>query len=58
MIAHDLTAGPVTAIKNLLIQSSLVELKSHGHYERYAHLMAPDDLDTRQLSFAPGWTPD
>jgi hypothetical protein len=57
MIPHDSEAGPVTAVKNVLIQASLAELKSHGHYERYSQLMAADALDTLRLSLAPGWIP-
>jgi hypothetical protein len=57
LIPHDPGAGPVTAIKNVLIQSSLAELKNHGHYERYSELMAADMLETLQLSLAPGWIP-
>jgi hypothetical protein len=57
LVRHNSGAGPVTAVKNVLIQSSLAELKSHGYYERYSQLMAAEALETLQLSLAPGWIP-
>jgi hypothetical protein len=52
---HDPNAGPVTAIRNVVIQSSLAELKAHGHYERYTPLIAPDALEQLTANVGPGW---
>src|SRR6476660_3061698 len=57
IIPHDPAAGPVTAVRNFLIQASLAELKANGHYERYARLIAPDVLAELSASLAPGWIP-
>jgi hypothetical protein len=56
-IPHDPAAGPVTAVKNILIQSSLAKLKASDHYERYVTLIAPDVLDQLLSSMGPGWVP-
>jgi hypothetical protein len=56
-IPHDPAAGPVTALKNLIIQSSLTQLKANGHYERYVSLIAPEVLEELLARMGPGWIP-
>jgi hypothetical protein len=58
LVPYDLTAGPVTAVRNVVIQASLGQLRSNGHYERYTTLI--DNTTLEQLvamSLAPGWIP-
>ena len=55
---HDPAAGPVTAVRNMILQASLAQLRASGHYDRYATLI---DLQVREqllaMSIAPGWIP-
>jgi hypothetical protein len=57
VIPHDPDAGPVTAVKNLLLQFSLAQLKAHGLYDTYAKLIAPEVLTQLLAQLGPGWVP-
>jgi hypothetical protein len=57
VVPHLANAGPVTAVKNVLIQFSLAQLKSEGHYERYAQLVEPAVLEELLQLLGPGWIP-
>jgi hypothetical protein len=57
IIPHDPAAGPVTQVKNLLIQFSLDQLRDGGHYDAYSKLVAPDVLQDLLARLAPGWLP-
>jgi hypothetical protein len=57
LIPHTPTVLPLTAVKNVFIQSSLVGLKANGYYDRYTKLIDPDVLSLLQSSLAPGWVP-
>jgi hypothetical protein len=57
LIPHDIAAGPVTAIRNMILQASLTELKTNGHYDRYTKLIDPSKLEQLTSSLAPGWIP-
>lgn len=57
LVAHDPSAGPSIAVRNLLIQSSLLELRESGYYERYAKNIEPKVLESLLASLAPGWIP-
>lgn len=54
---HDPTAGEVTEVRNLVLQSSLAELRKHGFYERYQACIAPSTLEDLLSRVAPGWIP-
>lgn len=55
---HDLAAGPVTAVRNMILQASLAQLRASGHFERYAALIAPRVLEQLiAMSIVPGWIP-
>jgi hypothetical protein len=41
----------------VIIQSSLAELKTHGHYEAYTKRIDPGLLEQLLFSVAPGWIP-
>jgi hypothetical protein len=57
IVAHDPSAGPVTAVRNVVLQASLSELRAHGCYERYAQLVAPELLEQLNTNIAPAWIP-
>lgn len=57
VIPHDPKAGPITAVRNALIQSSLANLKACGYYDRYERLIAPDVLTELLACLGPGWIP-
>jgi hypothetical protein len=47
---------PCSAVRNVVIQSSLAMLEEEGHYERYLKLIDPKKLEELR-TIAPGWTP-
>ena len=57
VIPHDPTRGKLTAVRNVVIQSSLAQLQANGFYERYAKLIASDVLDQLRSDLSPGWIP-
>ncbi len=57
LFPHDPTAGPATAVRNVLIQSSLLVLKESGHYARYTKFVDAAALEPLLASFTPGWIP-
>lgn len=58
LVPYDPSAGPVTAVRNVIIQASLTQLRSNGHFERYATLIDPAALEQLiTMSIAPGWIP-
>ena len=55
---HDPDARPVTAVRNVILQASLTQLRDRGHYPRYAALIAAHTLEQlTAMSVAPGWVP-
>lgn len=55
---HDAAAGTVTAVRNVLLQASLSQLRSNGHFARYAALIDAQALEQLiAMSVAPGWIP-
>src|SRR6516165_425990 len=57
VIRHLTDIRPCSAVRNLVIQSSLAMLEEEGHYQRYLKLIDPKKLEELKSSFAPGWTP-
>lgn len=58
IVPYDPAAGPVTAVRNFVLQASLAKLREQGHFERYTRLIAPDTLEQlTAMSIAPGWVP-
>jgi hypothetical protein len=47
----------VTAVKHLVLQSSLKHLQERGHFERYKALVDPAVLERLQTGVASEWTP-
>jgi hypothetical protein len=48
---------PCSAVRNVVLQSSLTMLEEEGHYERYVKLMDPKKLEELRSTLAPGWIP-
>jgi hypothetical protein len=57
LIPHTPGVIPLTAVKNVLIQSSLAGLKANGHYEHYTRLIDQAVLAQLESSLGPGWIP-
>jgi hypothetical protein len=57
IIPHDAAAGPVTTVRNVVVQFSIAQLKEHGLYERYAQAISPRVLEELLSHLAPGWIP-
>jgi hypothetical protein len=57
LIAHEPNAGPVSAVRNILIQFSIAELKAANLYESYAAVASPQLLEDLLSRLGPGWIP-
>lgn len=55
IIPHKLDAGPLTAVRNVIIQSSLAQLKAGGYYDKYVKLVDPRALAELEAAISPGW---
>ena len=57
VIPHDAEAGPLSAVRNNVLQTSLALLRDQGLYERYAELVPPDTLHHLLANVTPCWVP-
>ena len=57
LIAHDPSRGPLTALRRMLIQSSIAELKEFGLYDRYCSKLDAATLSGITDHIGPGWIP-
>jgi hypothetical protein len=57
VVPHDPAAGAVTAVRNVVVQLSIAQLRAHNLYERYAEVIAPNVLEELLARLAPGWIP-
>jgi hypothetical protein len=57
VIPHLSDIRPLSAVKNVLIQSSLARLQTGGFYDRYRKYIGPGILQELLASLGPGWTP-
>ena len=55
--AHSRDAGPVVALKAALLHTSIGQLKSHDHYERYLALVDPTVPERIMSTLAMSWIP-
>lgn len=55
LIAHDPTRGELRAVRRMLVQSSIAELKLAGLYERYCAHIEPEALRQIEDQIGPGW---
>ena len=54
---HDAEVQPVTAVRNNILQASLMLLRDAGLYERYAKLVEPATLYELTTNVTPCWVP-
>jgi hypothetical protein len=57
IIPHEREIRPCTAVRNVVIQSSIAQLQDAGYYDRYLSIIDPQVLKDLLSSFSPGWTP-
>ena len=57
VIPHDPARGPLTAVRRMLVHSSVAELQQGGVYERYCALIKPQTLERINELIGPGWMP-
>jgi hypothetical protein len=57
VIPHGPNTGPVTAVRNIVLQTSLGRLKAGGHFDLYASHMPPAVLEQLMTNVAPCWVP-
>jgi len=57
VIAPEPGAGPLTAVRGMLLMSSRDELKALGHYARYAELLGPERLAELEVYHSSAWVP-
>jgi hypothetical protein len=55
LIPYDPAAGSLTAVRNVLLQSSIAQLRSQGHYPRYVEEIEPRILEKLESNVGPGW---
>jgi hypothetical protein len=57
LIPHEEDFHPVVALRNTVLQASLVELREAGYFERYAVHIDPAVLHELSTNLAPSWVP-
>ena len=57
IVARDARRGPLKAVRSLLLQSSLAELKNLGLFDAYLSHMDAEALAQIQANIGPGWLP-
>lgn len=57
LFPHDANPTPVTAVRRMLVHSSMRELQHLGYYERYCSLIAPQSLAQICELIGPGSMP-
>jgi hypothetical protein len=57
IIPHDPARGPLTAVRRMLVHSSLAELQELGVYDRYCSLIDRVSLERIHELIGPGWMP-
>jgi len=57
VIPHDPARGPLTAVRRMLVHSSVAELQQSGLYDRYCALINSETLQRINELIGPGWMP-
>jgi hypothetical protein len=57
VVPHDLSRGPLAAVRRMLIHSSIAELGELGLYERYSEMIDRGCLERIKELIGPGWMP-
>lgn len=57
IVPHDLSRGPLVAVRRMLVHSSIAELGAFGFYDRYSQIVDPNSLNRIRELIGPGWMP-
>ena len=57
IIPHDPSRGPLTAVRRMLVHSSIAELQVLGVYDRYCECIDRASLERIHELIGPGWMP-
>lgn len=57
LVPHDESRGPLSAVRRMLVHSSISELQQLGVYERYCELVDRAALARINQLIGPGWMP-
>lgn len=57
VIPHEPEIRPMTAIKHVVLQSSLTNLEAAGHFARYASQASPELIQEIRTGLASAWSP-
>ena len=57
IVPHDLSRGPLIAVRRMLVHSSIAELGTFGFYERYCQIIDRASLERIGELIGPGWMP-
>jgi hypothetical protein len=57
IVPHDLSRGPLKAVRRMLVHSSISGLQADGLYERYCSLLPANALEQINSLIGPGWMP-
>lgn len=57
LIPHDAARGRLSAVRRMLVHSSIAELQELGLYDRYCTVIPPASLERIHALIGPGWMP-
>lgn len=57
LVPHDPARGRLTAVRRMLVHSSISGLQADGLYERYVSNLSPSSLAAINALIGPGWMP-
>ncbi len=57
LVPHDMSRGTLSAVRRMLVHSSIAELQELGVYDRYCQLVDREALDRIHELIGPGWMP-
>jgi hypothetical protein len=57
VVSHDLSRGPLSAVRRMLVHSSIAEIGSLGLYDTYVDQIPRSALDRIKELIGPGWMP-
>lgn len=57
VVPHDLSRGPLVAVRRMLVHSSIAELSVSGLYDRYSEIIDSRTLERIKELIGPGWMP-
>jgi hypothetical protein len=57
VVPHDVSRGPLSAVRRMLVHSSIAELAQLDLYDDYCKIIEPGALDRIKELIGPGWMP-